>query len=44
MKNRSHTREGGWKKEVKKMNMLDVLSIEFRIFKPVEITVRRGLK
>jgi hypothetical protein len=38
-------REGGWKKEVKKVNMVDGLLIknEYRIFKPDEITIRRGL-
>jgi hypothetical protein len=36
--NRSYTRVGGQRKEVKKVNMVE----EYRIFKPVEITIRRG--
>jgi hypothetical protein len=37
--------EGGQKKEVKKVNMVDILPIpEYRIFKTAEITIRRGLK
>jgi hypothetical protein len=33
-------------KEVKKVNVVDVLSVqeEYRIFKPIEITIRRGLR
>jgi hypothetical protein len=39
---RSHMREGGWKKEVKIVNMVEVPSIqdEYKIFKPIEIIIR----
>jgi hypothetical protein len=38
--------EKGWKKEVKEVNMLMYFlhENEYRILKPVEITIRRGLK
>jgi hypothetical protein len=41
----SHTQERGGVKEVKKVHKVDVLPIknEYRSFKPVEITKRRGM-
>jgi hypothetical protein len=37
-------REGGQKKEVKKVNMVDVSIYKNIVFEPVEITIRRGLR
>jgi hypothetical protein len=45
-KGRSHMRGGGQKKEVMKIDMVDVLLYknEYNIFKPVEITIRGELR
>jgi hypothetical protein len=45
-KGKSHMREGGQKKEVKNVNMVDVslYENECRILKPVEINIKRGLR
>jgi hypothetical protein len=43
-KGKSLTGEGGWKKEANKVNIVDVLSIQEWILKPVEIIIRRGVR